>query len=228
MRGLHSASRFSTWNPHFLEYWGCQSAISTGICLWSRFEDNGRGLDFGADVDEGRERGDRRPQRGTASTNRYELGERTGRRPRGLCHPWLAVCSDVRVLFRGVDVDGVDGVDDVEDVAAKRPRGPPRTSRSLAELDASEGFNFRRFCSPATLKTARWPHFGDDARAGARSRGRGHSPAKRAARAAAEERTRGCAAFRNHSDYIGEGRSVALALTKGVRARFSGASVATH
>ena len=36
--------------------------------------------------------------------------------------------------------------------------------------------------------------------------------------AAAEERTRGCAAFRNHSDSIGESRTVALALTKGVHA----------
>ena len=58
--------------------------------------------------------------------------------------------------------------------------------------------------------------FGDDARAGARSRGRAHSLLRELLCAAAEERTRGCAAFRNHSDSIGEGRSVTLALTKEV------------
>ena len=74
---------------------------------------------------------------------------------------WLAVCSDVLVLFRGVDVDGVDGVAGVDDVAAKRPRGPPRTSRSLAELDASEGSNFERCGSPA-VEDGSLAAFGDD------------------------------------------------------------------
>ena len=74
---------------------------------------------------------------------------------------WLAVCSDVRALFRSVDVDGVDGVAGVDDVAAKRPRGPPRTSRSLAGLDASEGSNFKRFCSPA-VEDGLLAAFGDD------------------------------------------------------------------
>ena len=56
---------------------------------------------------------------------------------------------------------GVDGVAGVDDVAAKRPRGPPRTSRSLAGLDAGEGSNFKRFCSPA-VEDGLLAAFGDD------------------------------------------------------------------
>ena len=122
---------------------------------------------------------------------------------------WLAGCSDVRAIFRDVDVDGVDGF----------------AASTTSRLRGRVGRRERRGASPnstpakgltQTLRLTRdvedcsLAAFGDDARAGARSRGRAHSLLRELLCAAAEERTRGCAAFRNHSISIREGRSVSF------------------